>query len=107
MHMKKVIKTIASFTVKFVISFVLFFALMCIKAVNSYGQVVTKQGTTFVIAKEKSNASKEAKKSKYTIKIDGKTYPLYIGPRGGVYYIKGDKKCYNVPQEVKDAVKKG
>lgn len=73
--------------------------------VPTHAQSVQRQGNTFTVVKEKGTANKEAKKSKYTIKVDGKTYALYVGPRGGVYYMKDGKKMYNVPKEVKEAVK--
>lgn len=72
----------------------------------SYAQSVKKQGTTFIVTKEKGTAIKEAKKTKYNIEVDGKKYALYIGPKGGVYYLKDNKKVYNVPKEIKDEVKK-
>lgn len=101
--MKSILKSIASFTIKFIITAIVFLFVLGIKAV--YCQDVVKQGNTFVVTKEKANATKEAQKSKYTIKVDGKEYALYVGPKGGVYYIKDGKKCYNVPAEVKKAVK--
>lgn len=48
------------------------------------------QGKTIVVDK----TTKSATSTGYSIKVDGKTYPVMKGPRGGYYYTKSGKKVY-------------
>lgn len=48
-------------------------------------------GKTIVV---ENTTKKEATKTAYTIEVNGKRYVVYRGPRGGYYYMVGDKKVY-------------
>lgn len=45
-----------------------------------------------IIVEKKENT--QPVKTDYSIKVDGKTYPIYRGPKGGLYFIKDGKKVY-------------
>lgn len=66
-------------------------------------QEVKQQGKTFKVEKKEKTQS-EPIVTGYTIEVNGITYPIYKGKRGGYYYVvvvKGEKKKRYVPDEVK------
>lgn len=62
-------------------------------------QEVKQQGKTFEVTKKERTKS-ESIATGYTIVVDGISYPIYKGKRGGYYYVIEGKKKY-VPAEVK------
>jgi len=81
-------------------------ALFTLSLSNS-AQEVKQQGKTFEVTK-KEKVKSEPKDTGYTITINGITYPIYKGERGGYYYIivvNGEKKKKYVPAEVKRKLK--
>lgn len=68
-------------------------------------QEVKRTGKTFeVTKKEKPNT--EPVNTGFTIKVNGITYPIYKGVRGGYfYYVKGEQKKRYVPKEVAKQLK--
>lgn len=66
-------------------------------------QKVTQQGNNFQV--EKTEKSEDVK-TPYTLTIDGKTYPIYKGKRGGFYYYNSNGKKTYVPKEVSEKLKK-
>lgn len=70
-------------------------------------QEVKQQGTVFKVEKQKKEQT-EPTATGYTIEVDGISYPIYKGKRGGYYYIvviKGEEKKKYVPAEVKQKLK--
>ena len=67
-------------------------------------QEVRQTGSrTFEVQKKKKENS-EPTNTGYVIVVDGISYPIYKGQRGGYYYLKDGKKKY-VPAEVKQKLK--
>lgn len=80
----KIVKVIS------VIVFDIVMAIILLGACNGiHCNAQSLQGKTIVVNKEKAG-----KATGYSIQVDGKTYPILQGPRGGLYYMKGDKKVY-------------
>lgn len=71
-------------------------------SLSSNAQEVKQTGKTFEVKKkEKKN---EPIDTGYIITVDGTSYPIYKGTRGGYFYVKGGKKVY-VPTEVKQKLR--
>lgn len=66
-------------------------------------QEVRQTGKTFEVQKKKKEKS-EPILTGYTIKVDGISYPIYKGERGGYFYLKEGKRKY-VPKEVAKELK--
>jgi len=67
-------------------------------------QEVKQQGKTFEV-KKKEKVKSEPVATGYTITVDGVSYPIYKGARGGYfYYDKNNKKKY-VPVEIRKKLK--
>lgn len=49
------------------------------------------QGKCIVVSQKSDNKPVD---TGYTIKVDGKIYKIYRGPKGGMYYTKDGKKVY-------------
>lgn len=57
---------------------------------NTYAQNVKREGTTFVVSSSRSKS--EPTKTKFTWKVNGVEYPIYISSTGSCYIIKTSKK---------------
>lgn len=82
--------------------------LICLLALSlsATGQV-KRTGMTFEVKKEKK-ANSEPNNTGFTIKVDGITYPIYKGKRGGYFYyivINGERKKRYVPKDVSKQLK--
>jgi len=62
---------------------------MCAIAAHAYGETPQK---TLVIGAKTEKGAKTA--TEYRIQKDGKTYIVYRGPKGGYFYLIGEKKIY-------------
>ena len=88
----------------------LFLALALLFSTPSiYTQSVTRKGNTITQVKKstpKEKKATEGKKTPYTYVIDGKSYPVYQGPKGGYYIIrkntKGEEKKQYVTKQLKE-----
>ena len=61
-------------------------------------QSFTRTGNTFA-AVATTKAKSEPRKSNYTYKdTDGKTYPIYVGKRGGCYIIRTSRNGKEYPK---------
>lgn len=90
----------------------LFITLAMLLAINTgsiYAQTVTRKGNTITQVKKADNKEKKAtegKKTAYTYVIDGKSYPVYQGPKGGYYIIrknsKGEDKKQYITKQLKE-----
>lgn len=86
---------------------VLFLISCFILSLSGNAQEVRQTGKSFKIEK-KENSKSEPVDTGYTIEVNGITYPIYKGARGGYYYVivvKGEKKKKYVPAEVKERLK--
>lgn len=83
---------------KLVILLISCFAL----SLSGIAQEVRQTGSKTFEVKKKEN---EPINTGFTIVVDGISYPIYKGKRGGYFYIKNGKKAY-VPDEVKERLKK-
>lgn len=76
---------------------VIFTALLMLATMGASAQY-TRQGNTFV-AQATAKAKSEPRKTNYTYKdTDGKTYPIYVGPKGGCYIIRTSKNGKEYPK---------
>lgn len=57
---------------------------------STYAQDIKREGTTFVVSSSRSKS--EPTKTKYTWKVSGVEYPIYISASGSCYIIKTSKK---------------
>lgn len=57
---------------------------------STYAQNVKREGTTFVVSSSRSKS--EPTKTKFTWKVNGVEYPIYISSTGSCYIIKTSKK---------------
>ena len=89
----------------------LFFALALLFATPYIcAQNVTKKGNVITqVAKNTKGEKKasEAKKTDYTFVVDGKSYPVYKGAKGGYYILRVSKKTgkeykYYVTKQLKE-----
>jgi hypothetical protein len=88
---------------KLVLILVSIFAL----SLSCEAQEVVQTGKTFEV-KKKENKKNEPVATGYTITVDGITYPIYKGARGGYFYyvvVNGEQKKRYVPVEVKQKLK--
>lgn len=85
--MKKLIERVLY--VVFIVSMTIIMVGAC-TGVRSWGAEPQLQGKTIVVNK----TTKSATTTGYNIQVDGKTYQVMRGPRGGYYYTKGNKKVY-------------
>ena len=65
--------------------------LYCLIGCAVQAHADTIQGKT-IIVEQKSKPQPVL--TGYSIKVDGKVYQIYRGPKGGVYYMKDGKKVY-------------
>lgn len=70
----------------------LFSSLMC-----NAQQKVIQIGNNFKVEKTEKKSESDVK-TPYTITVNGKTYPIYKGKKGGLYYIGPDGKKKICPQ---------
>lgn len=85
---------------KLVLILISIFAL----SLSCEAQEVKQTGKTFEVTKKKKEQT-EPIATGYKITVDGVSYPIYKGVRGGYfYYDKNNKKKY-VPAEVKQKLK--
>ena len=85
---------------KLVILLISCFAL----SLSGIAQEVRQTGSKTFEVKKKENS--EPTNTGFTIVIDGISYPIYKGKRGGYFYIKKNGKRAYVPEEVKERLKK-
>lgn len=87
--MKKLSNNIWDYVIGFIYGCVMaFFMLAC--TVSAHASEPQLQGKCIVVSTTKSTTTNTG----YTIKVDNKVYKVMRGPRGGYYYMKGDKKVY-------------
>lgn len=73
-------------------------------SLSGNAQEVVQTGSKTFEVKKKQKENTEPTNTGYVIVVDGITYPIYKGARGGYYYLKDGKKKY-VPAEVKQKLK--
>lgn len=70
-------------------------------------QEVKQTGKTFEVKKKKKEQT-EPIATGYTITVDGISYPIYKGQRGGYFYyvvVNGEQKKRYVPAKVREKLK--
>ena len=89
----------------------LFLILMLVMGISSIGAAqssdakVQKNGNTFSVVKaEKSSKTTEPVATGYNYEVKGKTYPVFQGAKGGLFYVNDNGKKSYLPKEVKEAI---
>lgn len=85
---------------KLVLILVSIFAL----SLSCEAQEVVQTGKIFEV-KKKENKKNEPILTGYSITVDGISYPIYKGQRGGYFYYDKNNKRKYVPKEVKEKLK--
>ena len=86
---------------KLVLILVSIFAL----SLSCEAQEVVQTGKTFEVKKKKENKKNKPVATGYTITVDGITYPIYKGSRGGYFYYDKNNKRKYVPTEVRQKLR--
>lgn len=74
-------------------------------SLSGNAQEVVQTGKTFEVKKKKENKKNEPILTGYSITVDGVSYPIYKGQRGGYFYYDKNNKRKYVPKEVKEKLK--
>lgn len=91
----RVVEIILATVSTLVVSFI-FAVCACMCAAHAYGDTV-KHGNTLVINKTEKG-TKTA--TVYTVKVNGKDYRVFKGPRGGYFYeVNGERKYLTKKQK--------
>jgi len=91
--MKKFIKNIDWAALFLSIAYGFLFAI-CILGSYTEARADELQGKCIIVTSQQEKTDKKPVDTGYTIKVDGKIYKIYRGPRGGLYYVVEGKKQY-------------